>query len=69
MLVQGRVNGAVFAEFLRRLMHNAAQADYDYFSSRRTHRNRILTSRCGTTSSIMASVERLCVAPPISVAS
>jgi transposase len=25
MLVQGRVNGAVFAEFLRRLMHNAPQ--------------------------------------------
>lgn len=40
MLVQGRVNGAVFAEFLRRLMHNAAQPVFLILDGHSIHRSR-----------------------------
>jgi transposase len=40
MLVQGRVNGAVFAEFLRRLMHNAAQPVFLVLDGHSIHHSR-----------------------------
>ncbi len=40
MLVKGRVNGEVFAEFLRRLMHNAAQPVFLILDGHCIHRSR-----------------------------
>jgi transposase len=40
MLVQGRVNGTVFAEFLRRLMHNAAQPVFLVLDGHSIHHSR-----------------------------
>jgi transposase len=40
MLVQGRVNGAVFAEFLRRLMHNAPQPVFLILDGHSIHHSR-----------------------------
>ena len=40
MLIQGRVNGAAFAEFLRRLMHNAAQPVFLILDGHSIHRSR-----------------------------
>lgn len=40
MLVKGRVNGAVFAEFLRRLMHNAVRPVFLVLDGHSIHRSR-----------------------------
>jgi len=40
MLVKGRVNGEVFAEFLRRLMHNAQQPVFLILDGHSIHRSR-----------------------------
>jgi transposase len=40
MLVRGRVNGEVFAEFLRRLMHNASQPVFLILDGHSIHRSR-----------------------------
>ena len=40
MLVKGRVNGEVFAEFLRRLMHNASQSVFLVLDGHSIHRSR-----------------------------
>jgi transposase len=40
MLVNGRVNGAVFAEFLRRLMHNATQPIFLILDGHSIHKSR-----------------------------
>ena len=40
MLVKGRVNGAVFAEFLRRLMHNAERSVFLVLDGHSIHRSR-----------------------------
>jgi len=40
MLVKGRVNGGVFAEFLRRLMHNASQSVFLILDGHSIHRSR-----------------------------
>lgn len=40
MLVKGRVNGEVFAEFLRRLMHNAEQPVFLILDGHSIHRSR-----------------------------
>ena len=40
MLVKGRVNGEVFAEFLRRLMHNASQPVFLILDGHSIHRSR-----------------------------
>ena len=40
MLVKGRVNGAVFAEFLRRLMHNAERPVFLVLDGHSIHRSR-----------------------------
>ena len=40
MLVKGRVNGDVFAEFLRRLMHNTAQPVFLILDGHSIHRSR-----------------------------
>jgi transposase len=40
MLVKGRVNGAVFAEFLRRLMHNAERPVFLILDGHSLHRSR-----------------------------
>jgi transposase len=40
MLVKGRVNGEVFAEFLRRLMHNAKQPVFLILDGHSIHRSR-----------------------------
>ncbi len=40
MLVKGRVNGEVFTEFLRRLMHNAAQPVFLVLDGHSIHRSR-----------------------------
>jgi hypothetical protein len=40
MLVKGRVNGVVFAEFLRRLMHNASRPVYLILDGHSIHRSR-----------------------------
>ena len=42
MLAKGRVNGAVFVEFLKRLMHNAAQPIFLILDGRSYHHSRLV---------------------------
>ncbi len=42
MLAKGRVNGAVFVEFLKRLMHNAAQPIFLILDGGSYHHSRLV---------------------------